>query len=331
MSTSTVHATVIVPVYNGEEFLPELLGALSVQEAPFEFEVLVIDSGSTDRSIEIVRGHPDVRLEQIPNHEFGHGRTRNLGARLARGEYVLFLTQDATPAHAGWLVEMLRPFEELGERLACVFGKQVPRPDCCATVKRDVAAHFASFGPDHFVSVQYGGSPLLTGEAVRDALGFFSDVNSAVRRSILVGQIPYEDVDYAEDQVFGRAVVEAGLLKAYAPLGSVMHSHSYPPMTYLRRMYDEFAGLRAATGSPVPISRRELWGGWLRPTLADWRFIRSDAAYSRRAKLKWAVQAPAYNILRRVAMRLAMNESPSTRWRRFLSLESRARQLRPGK
>lgn len=323
--SSKARATVVIPTFNGIEYLDELLAALDAQHDPASFEVLVIDSGSTDGTLERVREHAGTRLHEIPNAEFGHGRTRNLAARLATTEFVVFLTQDATPAHSGWLAEMLRPFDQIGEQLACVFGKQVPRPDCVPTIKRDVAGHFAGFGPDHHLAIQVAGSPLLTDQSVRDAMGFFSDVNSAVRRRVLVEEIPYEDVDYAEDQVFGRAVLAAGYLKAYAPLGSVLHSHSYAPMTYLRRMYDEFAGLAAATGAAVPITRRELLVGWIRPTLADWRYIRRDHSYRRRTKFKHVVQAPAYNVLRRIAIKVAATPDPSPRMRRLLSLEHRRR------
>ncbi|MCB0880424.1 MAG: glycosyltransferase family 2 protein [Thermoleophilia bacterium] len=215
--TTRMHASVVVPAFNGIAELPECLDALRAQEAPFEYEVIVIDSGSTDGTVEMLEKRAatgELRLHQIPNEEFGHGRTRNLGAKIARGEFVCFLTQDATPAHPGWLVEMLRPFDVFGPRMACVFGKQVPRPDCVPTVKRDVLNHFAGFGPDYCISVQTAGSPLLADESYTGPVGFFSDVNSAVRRSILLDEIPYEDVDYAEDQVFGRAVIAAGYLKA---------------------------------------------------------------------------------------------------------------------
>src|SRR5512135_2968500 len=98
--------SVVIPIYNGERYLAEVLGAVFSQETGFSFEVVVIDSGSTDRSLDVAGGFP-VRLHRIPNEEFGHGRTRNLGARLAAGRYVVFMSQDATPAHPRWLENLV--------------------------------------------------------------------------------------------------------------------------------------------------------------------------------------------------------------------------------
>ena len=72
-------------------------------------EIIVIDSGSTDRSLEIVRRYP-VRLIEIPASEFNHGSTRNLGVRAAKGEYVVMTVQDALPGSDDWLELFLAGF-----------------------------------------------------------------------------------------------------------------------------------------------------------------------------------------------------------------------------
>jgi len=72
-----IDASVIIPVKNGAEFLDEVLTAISAQVSQFAFEVLVIDSGSSDDSLQIAARH-NVTLVTIPPHEFNHGETRNL-------------------------------------------------------------------------------------------------------------------------------------------------------------------------------------------------------------------------------------------------------------
>ncbi|HEX3870546.1 MAG TPA: glycosyltransferase family A protein, partial [Pirellulales bacterium] len=78
--------TVTVLTWNGERYLESLLSSVEQQRFNGEVDVLVIDSGSTDHTLDIIAGHPRVRLHQIPNSEFGHGKTRNLAAELASGE-----------------------------------------------------------------------------------------------------------------------------------------------------------------------------------------------------------------------------------------------------
>jgi len=99
-------ATIAIPTYNGIERIGELLDSCLRQEADFEFEVLVIDSGSTDGTLDAVRKRAAVRLHEIPKSSFGHGRTRNLAVEMARGDFVAFLTQDAVPADKHWLSEI---------------------------------------------------------------------------------------------------------------------------------------------------------------------------------------------------------------------------------
>jgi len=294
--------TIAILTYNGAGSIDALLDSCLSQTAE-DFEVLVIDSGSTDGTVEAIEKRDAVRLHRIPNSEFGHGRTRNLAVKLAKGDFVVFVTQDALPASQSWLTELLRPFG-LSEKVACVYGKQVPHGDCCPTVKRDVINHFRSFGPNPFVMLQMDNGQVRS-EAERDALTFFSDVNSAVRRKAM-RTVPFRDVAYAEDQALGRDMISAGFIKAYAPLAAVVHSHSYPLRPYFARMYEEMRGLYQTTGRSIDTSVPRHILIVLRDTLMDWRFILRDPDYSPSAKIEWVLQAPFYNLARRLAVRLAL-------------------------
>ncbi|WP_391857866.1 glycosyltransferase family A protein, partial [Vibrio cidicii] len=133
----------------------------------------------------------------IPNSEFGHGRTRNLAAQLATGEFVVYLTHDAIPASESWLTELLAPFA-IDERIVAVMGKQIPRPGCFPLLKYEIRGVFAGFGPDFGTTVFYK-DDFAKDEGVLGAMAFYSDVNSAARRSFLTDVVPYRDVRYAED------------------------------------------------------------------------------------------------------------------------------------
>lgn len=294
MSSDAPIATVAILTYNGEKYLDRILAAVADQDVDGEIEILVIDSGSSDATLKIVGRHAGVRLHEIPNSEFGHGRTRNLAAQLARGEFVAYLTHDAIPTSRSWLRELLAPFQ-LSARIVAVMGKQVPRPGSFPLQKYEIRGVFAGFGPDFGTSVFYR-DDFVTDDGVLGAISFYSDVNSAARRRFLLDQIPYRDVRYAEDQLFGRDLVEAGFAKAYAPRAAVEHSNDLTRDEYRRRIFDETVGLRQI-GFPIgPLSA----GGRLRLTvrgiLGDSLRIVRDPQFSAARKLYWLAVNPAYQI-----------------------------------
>lgn len=290
----TPRATVVILTFNGEQYLERILKKLRKQELEGRFEVLVIDSGSTDSTLEIVSRYPEVRLIQIPNSEFGHGKTRNLAAREARGEYVAYLTHDAVPSTKHWLEELLAPFERFPEVVA-VLGKQVARPRAFPLQRYEIHGMFRNIGPDHGTTLFYDG-PFAKKQSIRDAMSFYSDVNSAARRDFLVNVIPYRDVRYAEDQLFGRDVIDAGYMKAYAPRASVEHSNDLTLREYGHRIFDETVGLRQNGVHLPPLSLWSVVTHTLRGSLGDAVRIARDRAYSPQRKLYWLVVNPVYHL-----------------------------------
>ncbi|MCP2031670.1 rhamnosyltransferase [Okibacterium sp. HSC-33S16] len=286
--------TVAVLTYNGETYLDRILSQLQHQDLSGGIEVLVVDSGSTDGTLDIVRKFPEVRLHQIPNSEFGHGRTRNLAANLARGKYVAFLTHDAIPLTATWARELIAPFA-MSPQIVAVMGKQVPRAGCFPLLKYEIQGMFAGFGPDFGTSVFYN-DEFIKDEGVLGAVSFYSDVNSVARRSFLVETIPYRDVPYAEDQLFGKDVVLAGYMKAYAPRGAVEHSNDLTLSEYGKRIFDETVGLRGI-GTTIPVmTTRDQVRLTLRGILGDTVRIARDPEYSWKRRLYWLAINPAFQI-----------------------------------
>src|SRR5687767_14135372 len=174
--------TVAVPVFNGARYLDEVLGAVRAQRIDRELEILVVDSCSTDGSREIAARH-GARVLEIPKTEFSHGGTRNRMMELAEGEHVAFITQDATPAHDGWLAALLAGFEA-GDDVALVFGPHEARPDASHMIKCEMERHFATFG-NGGVDVQRLGHSAAEISGYRRFPGrwtFFSDVNGCVAK-----------------------------------------------------------------------------------------------------------------------------------------------------
>ncbi len=226
--------SVVVPVKDGERYLDELLQALAREGVD---EVLVIDSGSRDRSLEIARA-AGVELLQIDPAEFGHGRTRNLGAERTSGELICFLTQDATPV-PGWLGAYREAFA-LDAHVGAAYGPHLPREDTSPMIARELSEFFTGFAT--------GGAPVVQG---RGDPTFLSNVNACYARACWE-EIRFREVHYSEDQAFGSDLLAAGWAKVYHPGAAVLHAHDYGAIEFMRRYFDEYRGLRASTGHVEP-------------------------------------------------------------------------------
>jgi len=265
-----VTVTVAIPVLDGARWLDEVLGAVRAQEVDREVQVLVADSGSRDASVQIARRHG---AEVFAVEAFSHGATRNELMRRARGEHVAFLTQDATPAHPGWLAALLGGFAA-GDDVAAVTGPYLARPGHEFTVGRELEDWFAALaGPGGQARVARR-PPERRGSRVPEPAAFFSDANGAVARWAWE-LVPFRSVRYAEDRLLGLDVLDAGLALAYVPDAAVIHSHDYAPVDLFRRCFDEWRGLREVTGHmesarPAALAREVARG------------VRADRAWLRR-------------------------------------------------
>ncbi|WP_417459290.1 glycosyltransferase [Kordiimonas sp.] len=224
---TTPKASVVIPTYNAGAQFEAVLDGVLAQHTPWPYEVLVIDSGSTDGTLELIAKRPDVRLHQIDKSEFSHGGTRNLGVELTAGEYIAFLTHDALPANDAWLFNLVEALEATPEA-AGAFGKHFAYPNASAFTKRDLDAHFANMLQHPLcVSRDTDMARYRAGdEGWRQFLHFYSDNNSCFRRSVWE-KIPYRVVEFGEDQLWAHDIIEAGFAKLYAAQATVYHSHDY--------------------------------------------------------------------------------------------------------
>src|ERR1041385_3845757 len=117
--------SVLLLTKNGSRDLERLLPAIYGQKGVESFEVIALDSGSTDETVQILQHFP-LRLEHIPAESFHHSRTRNFAAGLARGEPLGFLSQDAIPTSDSWLSKLISNFSD--PRVGAVYGRQMPKP-----------------------------------------------------------------------------------------------------------------------------------------------------------------------------------------------------------
>ena len=175
----------------------------------------MIDSGSTDNTLDILATFLDVKLVQISAEEFHHAKTRNRGARIAQGQYLVFLNHDAWPIDSSWLDKLVAPL--LSQKNAGIFSRHIPHQGCRIAVARDITNVM---------------SKLRRGQSkprhkLEELEIFFSTVSAAIRKDVFV-QYPFsEDVAIAEDQAWSKVVQAAGFLVVYQPDSVVAHSHNY--------------------------------------------------------------------------------------------------------
>lgn len=318
--------TVFIPTYFGEKYLDNLLHMVFKQKIDKTFEVLIYDTSSKDRTPQIIKKyakkHDNLRWKTITKAEFGHGKTRAAAAHDAKGDIVVYLSQDATPQTPTWLYELVKPFE-LHEKIVGVFGKQIAWPTAPPVLKYDIRASFNSFCNDASTAISYKDNFMKT-EQQLDMVSFYSDVNSAARRSILTGEIPYRDVPYAEDLLFGRDIIKAGYFKAYASRGAVVHSNDIKLSEMKSRVIDETAGKRMAGIEVDLIPRRLMIKVIIRSIILDMVRTIFDREYSWKRKLLWLALNPFYVIEKWRGVRLgAMLDLSDEKWQKKYSLEAK--------
>lgn len=225
--------SVVVPTLNGGDQFAHLCRHLGSLSQRLNLEVLIIDSGSRDGTVSYAE-RAGLRLHAVTQAEFGHGRTRNLGVQLTKGEIVCFLTQDVLPCTPDWPVKFREALLQSGT--AGVYGRQVPRD----------ATSMEMF----FVALNYPVEPLkfepqLGGHHPRPGRVLFSNAFSAVRRDVIT-RVPFaEDARFSEDQLWAHQALAAGYSIAYEPAAEALHAHKYSPAGLFRRSYMVGRALRS--------------------------------------------------------------------------------------
>lgn len=224
----------VIPVKNGADTLAECLEGVFSQKIDCDLEVLAVDSGSTDASLDILGAFP-VRVLSIPPEDFSHGDTRNLGAAETDGDLIAFTVQDALPADGMWLHNLVRNLVR-DERAAGAFSRIVPRPTCGPLVERGVKGDL-NFGSERIeMSYPDGNAPDDWDPLTHRIRANFNDVSSVVRRSAWE-RIPFQRTPFGEDIVWSDSALRAGYKIIFDPESVVIHSHEYRPASIYPRTH----------------------------------------------------------------------------------------------
>ena len=282
--------SVIIRARDEERVLPATLAAVHLQDYPADTEVILVDSGSQDRTREIAarQGASVIRLERA----YSPGMASNVGFAAANNPVCVLLSAAAFPASDRWLEALVRPLHEGATKVAATFSRQVPVPG--ASPVEDAFTQ-RTFGPN-------------------ESAARFSATSAAVRREVWELE-PFEESFLPggpDDREWFDRIWRQGFTTTYSPRSIVARSHGYSLGEWYHRVWVNAAGEEAivargggrwaATGSALGLARATLTrlvrDGqhrevvrylMLAPTLAAARWVASSGKDP--TDLDWAVRA----------------------------------------
>ncbi len=229
--------SIVIRTLNEERYLDELLTTISKQKrTDFSWEILLIDSGSTDKTLEIA-GHHDCQVLKIPKSEFTFGRSLNIGCEAARGRFLVFISGHCIPAKEDWLTNIIKPLRE-GQATYC-YGNQKGTKTTKFSEQQVFEKYFDPVKrtpqPDYFVN----------------------NANAALLADAWA-QHPFdESITGLEDMHLAKRLVATGMLVGYADNATVYHIHDESWMQVKWRFEREAMALREIDPS-LHMSRRDL-------------------------------------------------------------------------
>jgi rhamnosyltransferase len=196
-----------------------------------KLEVIIIDSGSTDGTLELLKKYP-VRIHHLPPKEFNHGETRNLGIQLSKGIFVVMTVQDATPATDDWIEIMLSHFEN--PEVTGVCGQQIVRADADKNPLQWFSP--ASEAKPRFIQFKDTSAfTSLPGKKQHEYCNW-DDVTTMYRKSVKVN-LPFKKLMFSEDTLWAMDALSQGYAIVYDYRARVYHYHHQNFKFYFKRTY----------------------------------------------------------------------------------------------
>jgi rhamnosyltransferase len=218
-----VDTSIIICTRNAGDLFKKVMAGVFNQDYAGNYEVIVIDSSSEDNTDKIAKKYP-AKVIIIKPEDFGHGKTRNYGARIARGENLVFLTHDAVPRNRKWLSEIVKDLNK--RNIAGIFGRQIARDHA---VPMEKFFYFKMYGEK---SILWNKKNIQYDEII------FSNANSAIKRSFLLKNPFPEDILMSEDREWALNMIDQGYSILYQSSATVTHSHDTRSVNLFKRYFD---------------------------------------------------------------------------------------------
>lgn len=251
--------SVVMRSHNDMPLIAETLRRLHTQRRPLV--LLAFDNASTDGTVEELRKYTD-HIHHVPAGTYVPGRVLNQAMTATDGEFVVFLNADCTPRDDFMLDALLAGFGEQDalEKVAAVFGRQIPRPDCRPLMVKDTEETYGD------------------GSRQRFWRHCFSMAVSAIRRSVWEQTAFREDLQYSEDIDWTWRARECGYQIRYVAGACVLHSHNYTLHQFYQRQLGEGraeARIFAWSSWESSLLRYSLLP-YLRQVASDWKYCAAN-------------------------------------------------------
>lgn len=224
--------SVIIPTKNAGDEFDYTLQKIMQQEGIENIELIIVDSGSKDGTLEKCKNYTD-KIFKIKPEEFKHSMVRNLGAERATGEFLVFTVQDAIPINSQWLYKLIYPIYK--EQVSAVSIKQIPRTDA------DFFASWAVWKHNQYMRYDYDRIVLLNNQddfdkydiRTKRSLVSLNNVCLGIKRSVFD---KYKfNFDYAEDLELGIRLLKDKHKLLFQSTNAVIHSHYRPAIYFFKR------------------------------------------------------------------------------------------------
>ncbi|WP_419741927.1 glycosyltransferase family 2 protein [Paraclostridium dentum] len=218
--------SIIIPTRNAEKYIDTLIRNL-INQTIKPSEIIVIDTASKDNTKSICNKFSIVKFLEINDGEFDHGGTRNKAAKQAKGDILIFMTQDAMPKNDRFIEELIKP---LNDNTVATYGRQLPREN--ASPIEIFARKF-----------NYSDKNITKSKADIYKLGvktfFLSNVCSAFKTESFwnVGGFPEKTI-MNEDMIISSKLIFNDKKVCYSSKAEVIHSHDYTYIQQFKRNFD---------------------------------------------------------------------------------------------
>lgn len=197
--------SIIIRTFNEEKYLPECLNSLQTQSYSGEIETTIVDSGSTDETLEIARSY-GCKIVEISKQRFTFGRSLNLGCKNSTGDIFVLVSAHCIPTNNDWLSQLVQPI--ISGRCEYTYGRQIPRN---GVSKYSEGRVFGKYYPNVSVVPQEG--------------YFCNNANSAIKRETWLKFRFNEALTGLEDMELAKRLIGAGGLIGYVGTSAVEHIH----------------------------------------------------------------------------------------------------------